>query len=136
MKLLIKQTDYAVRALLLLAQHQGGFMSSSVMAKRNKMPLHFLRRVLQTLIKNGLIVSQEGIDGGVKLCVKPRSIYLNDLIMMFQGKIQLSECMFRNKICPNRDSCVLRKRMKTVEKKVVDEFKGISIQTLLNDLTY
>jgi Rrf2 family transcriptional regulator, cysteine metabolism repressor len=136
MKLLTKQTDYAARALIFLAQHRDEFVSSNAMARKNKIPLHFLRQVLQTLIKKGIITSQEGVDGGVKISAKPQNIYLSDLIGMFQGKIQLSKCMFRNRVCPNRNHCVLRKRVKTIEKKIVDEFKGISIQTLLNDLTH
>lgn len=134
MKLITKDTDYAIRALLYLAQNDEGFKSSQTIARKNKIPLPFLRRVLQVLIKHRIVISKEGVDGGVKLRSKPNSIHLSDLIKTFQGNIQLSECMFRKNLCPNRSRCVLRKRIKGIEQKVIKEFKRLSIATLLEDL--
>lgn len=134
MKLITKDTDYAIRALLYLAQRGGELRSSQTIARKNRIPLPFLRRVLQTLIKHRIIISKEGVDGGVKLRSKPDSICLSDLIKIFQGNIQLSECMFRKDLCPNRSRCVLRRRIKGIEQKVIKEFKSLSIATLLDDL--
>ncbi|MFH1578440.1 MAG: Rrf2 family transcriptional regulator [Candidatus Omnitrophota bacterium] len=131
MKLLTKNTDYAVRALLELTRQKGAFISARQVAKEQDIPYQYLRRILRELIKNGLVISREGSRGGFKINKKPDSIAVVDVVKLFQGDIQFSECMFRNKICANRSKCVLRKEVQRIEKIVKKEFKGITIARLL-----
>lgn len=134
MKLLTKESDYAIRSLLLLAGNQGATLSSKSIAETEKIPLQFLRRILQTLTKAGIIVAREGVNGGVTLARKPDSISLGSIITLFQGDIQFTECLFRKRLCHNRADCVLRHRIMAIEQKVADEFNTTSIGTLLEDL--
>jgi Rrf2 family protein len=134
MRLLTKETDYAIRAIIALAGHDDGFVPSRRIAAEDGIPLHFLRRILQQLIKAGLVASKEGVAGGVRLKRRPEAIHLTDVIKIFQGDIQLAKCMFRRRLCSNRSSCVLRKRICRIEQLVKREFEGITIADLLNDL--
>lgn len=134
MKLLTKNSDYAVRALLVLGANKGSYISARDIAKAQNLPYQYLRRILQVLIKEKLVESKEGGRGGVKIVMAPRNIHLTDVIRLFQGNIQFSECMFRHKICQNRSTCVLRKRIGVIEQKVIKELEGITIGTLLKDL--
>ena len=134
MKLLTKESDYAIRALLLLARRQDQTLSSKSIADAEKIPLQFLRRILQTLKKAGILSAKEGMNGGVSLARQPCSISLGMIITLFQGNIQFTECLFRKKLCHNRANCVLRHRIMAIEQKVADEFSTISIGTLLEDL--
>jgi Rrf2 family protein len=134
MKLLTKETDYAIRAIMNLARQDGRFVSSRAISAEERIPLHFLRRILQTLIKERLVESKEGISGGVRLKRSPEKIRLADLIRVFQGDIQLSECMFRRRICANRKTCVLRRRIGQIEQMVTREFEAITVANLLRDM--
>jgi Rrf2 family protein len=134
MKLLTKESDYAIRSLLLLAGNQGEITSSKSIAESEKIPLQFLRRILQTLTKAGIITAREGVNGGVMLAREPHSITIGSIITLFQGDIQFTECLFRKKLCHNRANCVLRHRIMAIEQTVADEFNMISIGTLLEDL--
>ena len=133
MKLITKQTDYATRAILHLAKHPGDFVSSRKIAAKEKIPLYFLRRLLQDLIRHGLVESREGVAGGVRLRAKPENIRLTDIIRIFQGNVQLSECMFRKRLCSNRATCVLRKRIRRIEKMVTREFENTTVADLIKD---
>lgn len=135
MKLLTKNSDYAVRALLVLGANKAARVSARDIAKAQNLPYQYLRRILQVLIKEKIVVSKEGGKGGVRLLKAPGDIHLADVIRMFQGDVQFSECMFRHKICQNRPTCVLRKRIGVIEQKVIKELEGITIGTLLRDLT-
>ena len=132
MKLITKETDYALRSLLNLAREEG-YLSSRKLAGREGLPLHFLRRILQSLIKAGVIESKEGASGGVRLKAKPEDICLTDVIKIFQGRIQFSECVFRKKICTNHATCVIRRRLEKIESRVADEFGNTTIADLLQD---
>lgn len=131
MKLLTKQSDYAIRALIEMARNEGGFISTREISERQDVPYQFLRRIIGDLIAEGLVESKEGAGGGVRLAADPSGITVPDVIGIFQGDIELSDCMFRKKICANRGTCVLRREIKRVEDIVRDEFSRISIKTLV-----
>ncbi len=130
MKILTKQSDYAIRALIELARAGEDFLSSREISKRQNIPYHFLRRIMGDLIKSGMVESREGAGGGMKLGSEPHSIKITEVMEIFQGRIELSDCMFRKKICENRKTCVLRKEIKRIEKVVADEFSRITIGSL------
>ena len=134
MKLLTKNADYAVRALLVMGMSGEGYISARDIAKAQKMPYQYVRKILQSLISKGFAVSREGGRGGFKLKVSPDNIRVADVIELFQGEIKLSECMFRNKICQNRSTCVLRKNIERIEELVVKEFSDITIGKLLREM--
>ncbi len=134
MKLLTKQTDYTIRAILYLALTSKEFVSSKTISEDEEIPLQFLRRILQILTKEKIVVSKEGVAGGVKLKKDPYKIELTKLIELFQGNVELTDCLFRKNICKNRSTCVLRKRIKKIENNVVTELKNVTIGTLIDDI--
>jgi Rrf2 family protein len=135
MKLITKNTDYAIRALLVLALADSDrYISARQISQKQKIPYHYLRQILQKLIKEKFVSSKEGGGGGFKLKKSPAAIKLSSVIMIFQGEIQLTECIFRKKLCHNRSNCVLRKQIKRIESLVTKEFAGITLKSLLNDL--
>lgn len=134
MKLITKNTDYAVRALICLARRGEEFVSSREIAEREKIPLSFLRRILQRLAREKLIETREGAAGGVRLAIDPDRIELTRLIEIFQGEISLVECLFRKQLCPNRSRCVLRARLKKIEGLVLSELAGVTVGGLVKDI--
>jgi Rrf2 family protein len=134
MKVLNKHTDYAVRALIALGMKPGAVLSARVLSEELAIPYQFLRRILQDLMKNGLVTSKEGAGGGVFLAKEPEGIAIREVIEIFQGHVQVSECMFRKQLCSNRANCVLRHEIMRIEKMVNDEFSKVSIGKLIGDL--
>ena len=133
MKLLTKHTDYAINALLVLAKNKKLFISAREIAKKQGIPYQFLRRILRELIKNNLVISKEGSGGGFKIKINPNTLKITDVIKIFQGNIQLVQCIFRKKLCLNYSTCVLKKQIRGIEKIVVKKFSGITIGSLLRD---
>ncbi len=134
MKLLTKNTDYAVRALLHLSRNGHGFISSREISREERIPLPYLRRILQKLREEDLITAREGAGGGVKMNREPGDIRLNHLIEIFQGRMTLLDCVFRGEICFNVKTCPLRRRIKKIENTVTEELEGVTIASLLDDI--
>ncbi|MCG8341735.1 MAG: Rrf2 family transcriptional regulator [Chlorobiales bacterium] len=134
MKVLTKSTDYAVRALLVLGAHEGEYVSAKKISDEQGIPYQFLRRILQDLCRYGFVRTKEGVRGGVMLDREPQSIRIREVIEIFQGKVELSECMFRKQLCSNRTNCVLRHEIMRIEQMVNREFEQITIGKLLDDL--
>jgi len=131
MKVLTKHTDYATRALIALSRDKDTYVSVRTIAESQRIPYQFLRRILQQLAKSGLVKSREGAGGGVRLSVNPSKIRIIDVIQIFQGDVELSECKFRKKNCENRETCVLRREIKRIENLVKSEFEQLTIGTLI-----
>ncbi len=134
MALLKKNTDYAVRALIELAVCDSEYVSSRSIADSQGLPYQFLRSIMQKLIKAGLVESKEGIKGGLRLNKNPKRIKIVDVIRIFQGDIELSNCLFQKKLCNNRSTCVLRKEINRIEALVEKEFGKLTIKGLIDKI--
>ena len=132
MKLLTRNTDYAVRAICSMAVKRGRVITVDGLVKELGVPRPFLRKILQILSKEGIVNSLRGAGGGFTLAIKPSKISLTDLIEIFQGPININECVFKKMACPNRSRCPLKVRIDRIERHVETELKSITIESLLN----
>jgi Rrf2 family protein len=131
MKLITRDTDYAVRALCFLADNPEKRITVSTLVSKLSIPKPFLRHILQVLNKEGIVKSYKGLGGGFELSVKPSRILLADIIGSFQGPLRLNECIFKKKICPNKNICALREKINTIESRVISDLDSITIASLL-----
>jgi len=131
MKLITRDTDYALRALSYVARKKKDIFTVTGLVKELNIPRAFLRKILQKLNKAGILRSHRGAGGGFLLAKKASKIYLVDLIEIFQGPLNINECFFKKIPCPNRGVCILRKRIKNIEKRVLKELKAITVSSLL-----
>ncbi|MBT3393288.1 MAG: Rrf2 family transcriptional regulator [Elusimicrobiaceae bacterium] len=135
MKILRKDSDYAIRTLLTIAINKDKkFMSSSEISKTENIPLPYLRRLITKLISAGYLEAKEGVGGGVRLARKPSEINTMQIMELFQGNLEISECLFRKKFCTNRATCPMRKRILKIEEKLVKEFESITLKNLISDI--
>lgn len=134
MRLLTKNSDYAIRALLALAKEPEQYRSARDLSSDLKIPYEYLRKILQRLVKEGLVESKEGGIGGFKLTKPPKELAVSDVMKIFQGPIQLSECLFRSQVCANRANCVLRHNIMRIEALVQNEFQAITFAGLLEQI--
>ncbi len=134
MRLLTKNSDYAIRALLNLAKEPNQYRSARDISADLNIPYEYLRKILQQLVKEGLVESREGGIGGFKLTRPPQELVVSDVMKIFQGPIQLSECMFRSQMCSNRANCVLRHNIMRIEALVQNEFQAMTFAGLLEQM--
>jgi Rrf2 family protein len=130
MKLITRDADYAIRALVFMARHQDKVTSVGTLNKALKIPWPFLRKLLQALNKKGLLVSHKGIGGGFRLRRRPEEISLVDLIKIFQGRFSLNQCFFKHLPCPRQKTCLLKKKVSAIERYVFRQLKGVTVASL------
>jgi Rrf2 family protein len=84
------RTDYAIRALLMLAQeaHAAGEPTSvDTLAHRQTLPRKFLEAILGDLRRGGIVVSQRGPTGGYTLSRPAAQISLGDIFRAVDGPL-------------------------------------------------
>lgn len=131
MKLITRNTDYAIRAICMMAKNTDRLVSVTDIVKTLKIPRPFLRKILQLLNKKGIIKSYKGIGGGFKLERAPDKIFLKDVVGIFQGTLKINECFFKKTLCPNRKVCPLKKKLDKIEAYVSSELGGITVSDLI-----
>ena len=120
MKLITRDTDYAIRALNYIVCNEGRIISITELVRELDMPKPFLRKVLQLLGINGILKSYKGKNGGFELAREPDKIFLLDLMQIFQGPFKISECLFKKNICPDQQDCILKIEIDSIEKMVLE----------------
>ncbi len=131
MKLITRDTDYAVNALYYMAEDRERVYTVTELTEKLNIPRAFLRKILQILNKKGLVKSFKGKGGGFKLNVDPGKIFLLEIMEIFQGKFTLNECILSKSACPGRRSCALKKKIDKVEEYVESELKAINLGSLM-----
>jgi len=131
MKLITRNTDYAIRALCCISGTNHSVITVTDLSKKLDMPRPFLRKILQTLNKAGLLKSSKGSGGGFFLVARPDKITVFNLMEIFQGPFKLGEHTFKGKICPHIKRCRLKKKMDKIEKHTIQRLKSITIASLL-----
>jgi Rrf2 family protein len=133
MKLITRDTDYALRAVCFIAKRKGEIVPVSQLVKELKVPQPFLRKLLQVLSKKGLLYSQKGMGGGFRLSRTAEEISLLDLLAAFQGPLQLNECVLKKRRCPQIEKCPLKKKISSLEKYVIRQLSPVTVGSLIKE---
>ncbi len=131
MKLITRNTDYAIRALCCITEQKKDIISVDQMVQYLEMPRSFLRKILQILNREGLLNSCKGKGGGFTLAIPPEKISLIDLMKIFQGPIKLNECKFKKSDCPYIKTCLLKEKIDKIEEEVILKLKAITIASII-----
>ena len=95
-----RQADYAVRAVLYLAQlGNDKRAATSQIAEDQQIPPSFLAKIVSQLSVAGLLQTSRGARGGVSLARDPEEISLLEVVEAIDGPILLNECVAGNGAC-------------------------------------
>ncbi|HVX17075.1 MAG TPA: Rrf2 family transcriptional regulator [Acidimicrobiales bacterium] len=103
--------DYACRALLSLALHDGTSVPTSVrdIAERTGLPQPYLEQILLALKGAGLVRSKRGVGGGYILAAEPGDITLAQIVSAVDGPIVVGDfgLPHQDGACDHEGQCVL-----------------------------
>ncbi|MFQ5896195.1 MAG: RrF2 family transcriptional regulator, partial [Nitrospinota bacterium] len=77
---LSKKTDYGLMALGFLSHVGDRPVNSREIAERYNIPAELLAKIMQTLAREGLVLSFSGPKGGYQLARRPEEITVADVI--------------------------------------------------------
>jgi len=104
--LITRATEYAIRAVLYLSkQPPGEIVLKKDICKEQGVTPAFLTKILQPLIKAGIVGSQRGVGGGFYLIRHPSEVTLYDIIAAEEGPLYLNQCLVREGACARDVFC-------------------------------
>ena len=131
-----RQTDYAVRVILALAQRgEGVRLSSAEIQQEMLIPKAFMTRIVAQLAREGLVNTFPGRDGGLMLPRPASQINLKEVVEAFEGPILLSECMQAKgeDDCPFQSNCPVRSKWGRVQAAMMREMASITFEDLVKE---
>ena len=95
--MLSQKTRYTIRALQHLADNwRQGPVRLDAIAQTQNIPRKFLTVILSELVREGVVVSHRGREGGYELALDPIDIRYGDIIRLTRGSLALVPCAARN----------------------------------------
>jgi Rrf2 family protein len=103
---LTRAADYGVRVMIHLASPAAkGRQSLTALAKVADAPDSFLSKVLQALVRAGLIVSRRGQAGGFEISERGTMATIRNVIEAVDGPVHLNLCLVEGRPCQRATWC-------------------------------
>lgn len=107
-------TSIAIHSLAIIARKEE-MINAKLIAEITGFSKNHISKILQTLVKQGYIISTRGPKGGFKSLYDVNKISLMDVYQIFDGKINEDYCHHHKEICP---------------------FENCDISAIIDDLTH
>lgn len=131
---LTKKADYGLISLKHLALRPGRAASSAKeMSEAYRIPLPILAKVLQKMVKEGFLASEQGTNGGYRLARDPATITALEVIRAIDGPIILTSCFTEHGECDLTDQCTVREPLRKVHEGILRLLDSITISDLTDE---
>ena len=132
---LSKSFGYALRGILYIAKMQDEQRKVQIneIAESLSVPKHFLGKIMQQTVKEGLLKSTKGPYGGFFLANETLTTPLIRLVEITDGMDQFRICVFKLKYCDGATPCPLHFEMEKIRVKFLTVFTETTIGDLLKD---
>ena len=132
---LTRKADYGLISLKHLALHgRTKPASAKEMAETYRIPVPILAKVLQKLVRDGFLVSEQGTNGGYRLARDPATITALEVIRAIDGPIILTACLSRHgDECELTSQCTVREPLRKVHEGILKLLDSITISDLSSE---
>lgn len=93
-----------------------------------------LAKVMQKLVKAGLVDSIRGAKGGFSLVKNPKSITLFRVIKLIDGELKVEKCFFDHPRC-EEGKCVISNLQKEISVLLIEKLKSYTIKDINVNIT-
>lgn len=123
-------TEYALRAVVYLADQQGAPQTVAHMSEATQVPAGYLAKVMQGLSRAGLVKSQRGLNGGFVLARDAKSLSILEVVNAVDPIRRYPECPLG---IPShgRRLCPLHQRLDDAAQTVETAFGNTMVAELL-----
>lgn len=130
--MLSQTVEYALRAVVQLASIAPATSTTAALAKVTQVPPAYLVKVLQELVKGGIVTSHRGAGGGVSLARKPDELTILDIV-------SATDPIQRIRMCPldlvthGVKLCPLHRRLDAALAQVESAFRNTTLAEVVGD---
>ena len=126
-----RESQYAIRALVLLAIEDGRPLSGREIAGRTDVPERLLARVLGRLGAVGIVESRIGRTGGYLLRSEPDRLTLLEIVETIEGPTRGIRCVLRQRGCDPTAPCAIHPIWSSAQDGVIDTLGATTLSALV-----
>jgi len=131
---LSKKADYALIAMKHLAlRGDQGAASAREIAALYDIPIELMAKVLQRLVRRGLLASRQGTRGGYELARRPSQMSVADVIQAIDGPVVVTACSTEENQCEQYAKCNVRDPLWKVRARILTALGECTIAELAAD---
>ena len=128
---MISQTvEYALRAVVTLAQNDGRACTARELAALTQVPGPYLSKLMQGLVRGGIVRSQRGLHGGFSLAREVQELSLWDVIEVVEPIQRIHECPLDIQ-SHGTSLCPLHRRLDSALESIESIFRETTLAELL-----
>src|SRR6266498_5379296 len=130
-----KSFGYALRGVLYVSMmsDENRKIRIDEMANRLSVPRHFLGKIMNKVVKKGILKSTKGPNGGFSLNNTSLDTSLLTLVESMDGLEQFDGCVLRLRKCNVLHPCPLHHSMETYKHDLLKTFSDTNIGSLLKE---
>ncbi|MBE9486802.1 MAG: Rrf2 family transcriptional regulator [Chloroflexi bacterium] len=127
-----RATEYAIRTVVFLAQQpKDEIVLKKDICRTQDVTPAFLTKILQPLIKAGIVSSQRGVGGGFLLAKDPGEITLLDIFQAEEGQLKLNYCLLDSEACHRDSYCSVHEVWHEAQNKMIRVLTKYNITELV-----
>jgi Rrf2 family protein len=137
---LSKKADYALIAMKHLAEQAAALGNSAAtstsareIAEQYDIPIELMAKVLQRLVRTGLLVSTQGTRGGYTLSRPSIAISVADVIQAIDGPFTVTACSTDNNDCEQYGKCSIRDPLWQIKERIVAALGTVSLAQMAQE---
>jgi len=131
-----RATDYATRVMIYLATLPPGVKAQRVaIAQAADVPESFLSKLLQRLVRVGLVASSRGSGGGFELAVPSHGVSLLNILEAIEGETRLNLCLADGPSCNRKSWCPAHPVWQEAQKALANVLRRASLGKLAQAAT-
>ena len=134
--MLTRAAQYAMRSTLYLASKssKSNKVNITQLSEELEVPSPFLAKVLQQLVKAGLVSSEKGPNGGFFFSEANQDNSLWDVVKHVDGEKKFQICFMGRKSCNSDNPCAFHDIAIDFRENLMHRFKDKSFSTLVSEL--
>jgi len=131
-----RSCEYALQSILYITLHSrnGNAVGLKEICKSQKVPLHFVSKILQQLVKHKILNSIRGPNGGFSLNISPHKLRLIRIVELIDGLDIFDRCGIGLKKCSDKTPCPIHFDYKVVKEKIHSLLTEKTLSELCDDL--
>jgi Rrf2 family protein len=122
-----KPCEYAIRALTSLVNAGDAAVGAREIALAEDIPLPVLGKILQGLVRKGLLDSRRGPGGGFRLARRPELILLRDIVAAVDGLDHFMNCVLGLPQCSEETPCPLHNSWKDLRARIFEDMDSTTL---------
>lgn len=129
-----RQTEYGIKTLIELAKSpEGQLVSAKTISERQDIPETFLHKTLQLLSRAGLVVTQRGVQGGVRLALPAEKITIMDILKAIEGPLAINVCLVSGYSCDQLQTCRVRRILGRAQAAMATELSRETLADIIDE---